>query len=158
MRKATLENKSIITEILMESIKNDPHMFWLTEESRQPNKLKVVIGFIVDEALRKGNVYLNDDHTAIALWCSEKKEKLSFNNLFRNLSFPFKVGIKATISITMKDRMCYNQNPKTGKFPFIYDWRVARKSRKRTRQRLNHPIIDESAKKSIPVYLETANP
>ena len=73
MRIATLADVDLIKNILLVSFRNDSHVTWLVEESKNKFKLKVLIDYVVHQTLRRGEIYLNDDNNAVALWDSGRK-------------------------------------------------------------------------------------
>lgn len=159
MQRAGLDDKATVLKILLKSFKNDPYMNWLLKESNRRDKHKVIIEFVVDETFRKGEIYLSDDYRATALWNSEKKEKISFNYIWRNLSFLFKFGIKATVSIIKKDKFTHDQYPKESAFYHLFLIGVLPEVQgKGLASELINPMIENKIKNSIPLYLETANP
>jgi hypothetical protein len=89
MRTATLTDVDLIKRILVVSFKNDPHLTWLLEESKNNFKLNVLIDYVVHQTLRRGDIYLTDDNNAVALWDFERNEKMSFHYIWRNLSLSY---------------------------------------------------------------------
>ena len=79
MRTATLADVDLIKSILLVSFKNDPHLTWLLEESKNKSKFNVLIDYVVHQTLRRGDIYLTDDDNAVALWGVERNEKISFH-------------------------------------------------------------------------------
>jgi hypothetical protein len=53
MRTATLADVDLIKSILLASFKNDPHLTWLLEESKNKFKLNVLIDYAVHQTLRR---------------------------------------------------------------------------------------------------------
>jgi len=113
LRKAEHKDKAIVTNILAVSFKNDPQVNWYLEESRNRNKLNILVDYVFEETIRKGEIYLSEDNMAAALWNSAKKEKFSLNYIYRNLSFLFRIGIKSTIRILKMINLTYCQFPLT---------------------------------------------
>lgn len=159
MRKAGHEDKDIVVNILSKSFKNDPHINWLLEESKSQNKLKIIMEYVFEESFGKGEIYLNDDNTATALWNFEKKERFSLQYILRNFSFLFRIGLKTTIKILKIDRLTYNQYPKNKKYCQLYLIGVLPEEQgKGLASVLMNPMIENMVEKSIPLHLETANP
>lgn len=159
MRKAGYNDKSIVVNILSRSFQQDPHINWLLEQSKSRNKLKIIMEYVFEESLGKGSVYLSDDEMATALWNSEKKEKISFRYIIRNLSFLIKIGIKSTIRILKTDKLTYSQYPKTEKYCQLYLIGVLPEAQgKGEASQLINPMIERMGKESIAIHLETANP
>ena len=158
MRKAEFNDKNIVTNILALSFKNDPQVNWLLEESGNRNKLNILIDYVFEETIRKGEIYISEDNMATALWNSGKKENFSFNYILRNLSFLFRIGIKSTIRILKMNKLTYSQYPKNGRYFHLYLIGVLPESQgKGLASSLMNPILAEKRDNEIPVYLETAN-
>ena len=159
MEKASYADKGIVVNILSKSFINDPHINWLLEESKNKNKLKIIMGYVFEESLARGTVYLNDDNTAVALWNTEKKEKVSLQYIVRNLSFLFRAGLKTTKRCLEADKLIYAQYPKNSRYCQLYLVGVLPEYQgKGLASTLMNLMIEEMEKKSIPMHLETANP
>ena len=142
----------------MESFKNDPHVNWLLEKSKNQNKLKILIDYAFEETFERGEIYLSDDKTATALWNFEKKEKITFGYITRNLSFLIRIGIKATVRILKMDKVVHSNYPKTGEYIQLYFIGVLPESRgKGLASELMNPMLDKFTNKSVPIFLETGN-
>ena len=159
MRKAEHKDKTIITNILAVSFKNDPQVNWYLEESRNRNKLNILIDYVFEETIRKGEIYISEDNMATALWNSEKEEIISLNYIFRNLSFLFRIGIKSTIRILKMNKLIYSQYPKNGSYFHLHLIGVLPEAQgKGLASSLMNPTLAKKKGNKIPVYLETANP
>lgn len=159
MKKAGPADRAIVVEILAASFKSDPHVNWLLEESQHPDKLKILIEYVVDETFSKGEIYLADDHTAAALWDSEEKEKVSLRSIARNWSFLFRIGWKATKRNIETGALIHDQYPKSGPYGHLYLIGVLPERQGQGRgSALMDPMIESMGKRSIPIYVETANP
>ena len=158
LRKAEYKDKAVVTNILEVSFKNDPQVNWYLEESRNRNKLNILIDYVFEETIRKGEIYLSEDNMAAALWNSDKKEKFSLNYIFRNLSFLFRIGIKSTIRILKMNNLAYSQYPKNRSYSHLHLIGVLPEAQgKGLASSLMNPILAEKKANKIPVYLETAN-
>jgi ribosomal protein S18 acetylase RimI-like enzyme len=157
MRKATLEDKNIVVNILAKSFINDPHVNWLIEKSRNKNKMKIIMEYVFEESLGRGSVYLNDDNTATALWNTEKQEKVTFRYIKRNLSFLFRVGLKATTRILKADKLVYSKYP--DKYCQLYLIGVLPEEHgKGLASEMMNPMIEKMKNSAVPLHLETENP
>lgn len=158
MRKAEYKDKAIVTNILEVSFKNDPQVNWYLEESRNRNKLNILIDYVFEETIRKGEIYISEDNMAAALWNSEKKEEFSLNYILRNLSFLFRIGLKSTIRILKMLKLTYSQYPKNRSYSHLHLIGVMPEAQgKGLASSLMNPILAEKKVNKIPVYLETAN-
>jgi ribosomal protein S18 acetylase RimI-like enzyme len=159
MRIATLADVDLIKNILLVSFKNDPHVNWLLEESKNKSKLNILIDYVVHQTLRKGEIYLSDDNNAVALWDFERNEKLSFHYIWRNLAFLIQIGIKSVVRIVKSEAYVHNNFRKYPRFCHLYMIGVLPEAQgKGLASALMNPMIQSMKEKSIPLFLETANP
>ena len=158
MRIATLADLDLIKNILLVSFKNDPHVTWLLEESKNKSKLKVLIDYVVHQTLRRGEIYLSDDNNAVALWDFERNERMSFHYIWRNLAFLIRIGIKSVVRIVKSEAQVHNNFDKYPRYCHLYMIGVLPEEQgKGLASALMNPMIRRMKEKSIPVFLETAN-
>jgi GNAT superfamily N-acetyltransferase len=159
LRKAEYSDEDVVVNILCKSFENDPHLNWMLEKSKYPDKLKAIMTYTFQQTMKIGNIYLTDDETATAMWTSEKNEKFSFEFIKRNLKFLFQVGIQTVVRILTNESFTHKQYPKGEKYYHLYIIGVLPESQgKGYANLLMNPILYEMEERSIPVYLETANP
>jgi GNAT superfamily N-acetyltransferase len=159
LRKAEYSDEEVVVNILCKSFENDPHLNWMLEKSKYPDKLKAIMTYTFQQTMKIGNIYLTDDETATAMWTSEKNEKFSFEFIKRNLKFLFQVGIQTVVRILTNESFTHKQYPKGEKYYHLYIIGVLPESQgKGYANLLMNPILYEMEERSIPVYLETANP
>ena len=158
MRRATLADVDRIKKILLVSFKNDPHVTWLLEESKSKFKLKVLIDYVVDQTIRRGEMYLSDDNNAVALWDFERSERMSFHYIWRNLAFLIQIGIKSVVRIVKSEAQVHNNFREYPRYCHLYMIGVLPEAQgKGLASTLMNPMIQRMKEKSIPVFLETAN-
>lgn len=158
LRKAGYADEAVVVNILCKSFENDPHIIWMLEKSSYPDKLKAIMTYTFHQTMKIGTIYLTEDETATAMWTSEKKEKLSFEFLHRNLKFLFQVGVKTVVRILTNESFTHKQYPRGEKYYHLYIIGVLPESQgKGYANLLLNPVLYEMEEKSIPVYLETAN-
>jgi hypothetical protein len=114
MRRATMADVDLIKSVLLLSFKNDPHLTWLLEESKNKFKLTILIDYVVHQTLRRGEIYLTDDNKAVALWDCEQNEKMSFHYIWRNIAFLIQIPAHSTAEFRVKHMMIANVK---GPFP-----------------------------------------
>ena len=159
MRIGTPADVDLIKNILLVSFKNDPHVNWLLEESKNNFKLNILIDYVVHQTLRKGEIYLSDDDNAVALWDFERNEKLSFHCIWRNLAFLIQIGIKSVVRIVKSEAHVHNNFRKYPRYCHLYMIGVLPEAQgKGLASALMNSMIQKMKEKSIPLFLETANP
>jgi ribosomal protein S18 acetylase RimI-like enzyme len=158
MRTATLADVALIKNILLVSFKNDPHLNSLLEESKNQRKLTILIECVVDQTFRRGEIYLSDDNSAVALWDFEGNEKISLHYLWRSLAFLIRIGIKSVIRIVKSEAHIHNNFRKYSRYCHLYMIGVLPEAQgKGLASTLMNPMLQRMKEKSIPVFLETAN-
>ena len=158
MRVATSADVDLVKNILLVSFKNDPHVNWLLEESKNKFKLTVLIDYVVHQTLRKGEIYLSDDNNAVALWDFERNEKMSFHYIWRNSAFLIQIGIKPVVRIVKSEAHVHNNFRKYARYCHLYMIGVLPEAQgKGLASALMNPMIQSMKEKSIPIFLETAN-
>lgn len=159
MRLATLADVNRINHILLVSFKNDPHVNWLLEESRSQRKLNILIQYVVDQTLRRGEIYLSDSNDAVALWDFEQNEKMSLHYIYRDLAFLMQIGIKPVIRILKSEGFVHKNFSRFPRFCHLYMIGVLPEAQgKGLASALMNPMIQRMKELSIPLFLETANP
>jgi ribosomal protein S18 acetylase RimI-like enzyme len=159
MRKAGSADKIIVLEILIKSFRNDPLINFLLEKSKNRQRLNVFMEFLYEESFNKGEIYINDENTAVALWSTSKSENVSIRFILRNLTFLVNFGWKGTLRVLHLSRKIYQFQPENGNFAHLYTIGVLPEGKGRgyVRQMIN--FMNEKLKNSSAVlYLETSCP
>lgn len=158
MRRAKLEDKNVVVDILTKSFKNDPHINFLLEKSKSKNKLRIIMEYIFEESFSKGEIYLNDENTAAALWNTTKKEKLTWKSVCRNVSLFFKIGFESAIRILRVDKLVDKYHSGTSKYAHLCTIGVLPESHGKgyVKQLINF-MIDKMKINNAVLYLETAS-
>jgi ribosomal protein S18 acetylase RimI-like enzyme len=158
MKKATLADVDLVRNILLVTFKNDPHVNFLLEESKNQRKLNILIDYVVDQTFRQGEIYLSDDNNGVALWDSERNEKMSLHYIWRNLAFLIRIGIKSVIRIVKSEAHIHKNFRKYPRYCHLYMIGVLPEAQgKGSASTLMNPMLQRMKEKSIPVFLETAN-
>jgi len=158
MKKAKLEDKKTVVNILTKSFKDDPHINFLLEKSKNKNKMRIIMEYVFEESYNKGEIYLNEDNTAVALWNTDTKERISWKYIYRNLSFLIQIGVESTIRILKTDKLVNMCHPQIGRFAHLYTIGVLPESQgKGNARKLINYMIDKMSQTQTTLYLETAN-
>lgn len=158
MKRAGLKDKNVVVEIMTRSFQNDPYFGYLLEKSKNKNKFRIIMEYIFEESFNKGEIYLSDDNTATALWKVRNKEKLTWNYIYRKLSFIFKIGFQSTYRILRMDKLVNQYHPRMGKYAHLNLIGVLPESRGKgyMRELINY-MVEKSKSNNTALYLETAN-
>lgn len=158
MRRAKFEDKNVVVDILTKSFKNDPHINFLIGKSKSKNKLRVIMEYIFEESFSKGEIYINDENTAAALWNTTTKEKFTWRFICRNLSFLFKIGLESAVRILKADKLVEKYHSNVHKFAHLYTIGVLPESKgKGYARELIKFMIDKMRTSNAVLYLETTN-
>lgn len=158
MRKANFKDKIIVTNILVKSFQNDPHVSWLLEKCKNKNKLKILMNYVFDETIRRGEIYLTHDNAAVALWDSEQKERITLHFILRNFSFLLRIGLSSVMRILKSEGKVHKNFRKHKKYFHLFLISVMPESQGQgLASLLMNPILQEKTENGIPVFLETAN-
>ncbi len=159
IRLVNISEKDIVVKIIMEAFKNDPHMNWLIEKSKNEDKLQIVSTYVVEETFNKGEIYLTKDNLGAALWYSKKKERLTFEYLKRNISFLFTMGITTVFRALKMANNSHSHFPKVGDFCYLYIIGVLPDGQGQgLASKLMNPVLEKCRNEKVPAFLETANP
>ena len=158
MKRAKFEDKNVVVDILTKSFKNDPHINFLLEKSKNKNKLRIIMEYVFEESYNKGEIYLNEDNTAVALWNTSKKERFNWKFIYRNLSFLWQIGVESTVRILKTDKLVHMRHPRMGRFAHLYTIGVLPDSQGKgyARMLINFMVQKMNTTKTS-MYLETAN-
>ncbi len=158
IRKAAHKEKATVSGILEQAFEKDPHVNWLLEKSNNPQKLRILTDYLFDETIRKGEIYINEDNSAVILFNSNKKEKISVHYAHRNASFLFKIGIRAVARILKMENRVNKIYPKDSPYSHLLMIAVSSEARgKGLASTMMNPFLTKMNEQNIPVYLETAN-
>lgn len=158
MRRAKFEDKNVVVDILTKSVKNDPHINFLLEKSKSKNKLRIIMEYVFEESFNKGEIYLNDENTAAALWNTTKKGKFTWKSICRYVSLLFKIGLESTIRVFKADNLIEKYHSGASKFAHLCTIGVLPESRgKGYVKKLIDGMIDKMRMANGVLYLETAD-
>jgi len=158
MKRAKFEDKNVVVEILTKSFKSDPHINFLLEKSKNKNKLRIIMEYVFEESFNKGEIYLNEENTAVALWNTSKNEKFNWRFIYRNLSFLWQIGVESTVRILKTDKLVNMCHPRAGRFAHLYTIGVLPESQgKGYARKLINCMVEKLSSTQTTLYLETAN-
>jgi hypothetical protein len=156
MKRANLEDKKLVVGILTDAYRNDPHVNYLLEKSRNKNKLRIVMEYIFDLSYNKGEIYLNEDETAVALWDTSRKNKFSFKKLFQEVYIALQLGIDTTLRILKMNQLLEMNLPRKGEFARLYTLGVSNKGKgKGYAKKMIDFMAEKMSKTKATLYVDT---
>lgn len=158
MRKADKNDKPLVLDILNQSFVNEPSLGWMLSPSRHKQKLALMLDYIFEETLSKGEIYITNDNMGTALWFSHQKEKMSWAYIKRTVSLVCKIGVISTIRSLRVNSFTFGCFPKTDFF-YLYMLGVKPQAQgKGLASVLMNPVLEIKKKEGLPVFLQTATP
>lgn len=158
IRRVTMADKSIVTEILARCFAEDPHVCWLLQECENPSKMSILMSYVFEETLRKGEIYINDEHTAVSLWDSERQGKITFHFFYSHISLLLKIGPRSIMRMLRMEGKVHKLYPKKTPYYHLYLLAVApERQGLGLASKMLKPVLEEKSQQGIPAFLETAN-
>ncbi len=158
LRLAKRNDFQIIHKILTTSFQADPHVNWLLESSTHKNKLSILVSYVIEEYFSHGHIYITDDDLGVAIWKTNKKEKFSFGQLKRDVSFLINMGIKCVIRNLKSLRDTNKHFPNDRDYYYLCMIGVHPQAQGNgLASKLMKPVIDMCNKLQTPIFLETGN-
>lgn len=158
IKSASAKDEEIIHSILSASFTNEQYMAYLLEHSKNPKKLNILIRYIIQQTLAKGDVYLTNDNKGVALWLTQKKEAFTWRFIRRNINIYRQLGIRTIVRLLKMEHTSHKRFP--SKSPFMYLYMIGVKPEKQ-RQGYAGALLDAGLANAValtcPVFLETAS-
>jgi len=157
-RRADATDKPVVLDILNQSFATEPSLNWMLSKSRNKRKLALMLDYIFEETLAKGEIYITNDCMATAMWFSQEREKVTLAYIKRTVSLILKIGLISTIRSLRVNAFTFSQFPKTDFF-YLYMLGVKPQAQgKGLASILLNSVLDSKKKEGLPVYLQTATP
>jgi len=158
IRKATLNDRMLLVNIIATSFEHDPCFAWMLSKSRRTDKINILSEYLVDETLCKGEAYITSDNLGAALWHTANKEPVSINYIKRNLGFLWKIGPASVVKCLKVSHHKERHFPLKRFYRYLACIGVLPQGRgKGLANNLILPILEQSSREDTPVFLETAN-
>lgn len=156
MKQAALNDKNLVVGILTDAYQNDPHINYLLEKSRNKNKMRIAMEYIFDVSYATGEIYLNEDKTAVALWDTKRKPKSLLSGIFLRIGLTIQLGFETTMRILKLNQILEMNLPKGKKIARLYTLAISRKGRgKGYTKKLIDFMVDKMTGSKTPVYIDT---
>jgi ribosomal protein S18 acetylase RimI-like enzyme len=118
---ANQEDKKRVIEILINSFQNDPHTLWLVgEEPQKAKRMKQMMAYAFEYCMVNGEIHLNHDKSAVALWKKPNSSKMSFGLMVESIKFLIAFGLKRMKKIGKMEQDLSEKYPE--KSEYVYLW------------------------------------
>jgi ribosomal protein S18 acetylase RimI-like enzyme len=118
---ANQTDKKRVIEILTNSFENDPHLCWLVgEEPNKAKRMKQMMAYAFEYCMLNGEIHLNHDKSAVALWKKPNSSKMSFGLMIESIKFLIAFGLKRMKIIGKMEQDLSIKYP--DKNDYIYLW------------------------------------
>jgi GNAT superfamily N-acetyltransferase len=155
LRLANTDDKKLVVDILTKSFKCEPHTNWLIENSTNQDKMTILMEYVFDETIQKGEIYISDDSVAVALWDFERVEKYSLSRIRRDIVFLKALGLNTINRCTETEGKIRKNYPR--KYCHLYLLGVLPEYQgKGYSSTLMNYMIEKMKINNVPIYLETA--
>jgi ribosomal protein S18 acetylase RimI-like enzyme len=158
MKEASLEDKSLIVDILTRSFENNQSINYLIpQDSRRKERIRNLMDYSFELCREAGRVLLSDDRKACALLILPERKKTTWNSLRLSLFLITKsIGFRNIPKALNREGRIAARHPKT---PYYHLWFIGVAPEHQGRGRggqLLREILEEAENQHRPVYLETS--
>ncbi|MCZ4222923.1 GNAT family N-acetyltransferase [Pedobacter rhodius] len=160
MIKATYKDRVLVTNLLAASFKeNQSIAYTIKQDGKAVKRIAALMAYAFDSCFKFGEVLLSDDRKACALVMYPHLKKGSLSTLWLDIKLIFKaVGIGGIFKVIKREGKIKEIQPK-GEMAYL--WFIGVKPALQHAgigSKLLQEIIEWTAKKQLPLYLETSTP
>lgn len=157
MKKAGIEHKSLVIDILCESFADNQSVNYITKKSSKKRAIRNLMAYSFDICLIYGEVYLSDDHKGCALVLYPDQKKVTIKTILLDIQLVLgALGLRNLIKIINREKAIKSNYPE---IPFYYLWFIGVfKGHQHTGvgSKLLLEITEEAKQQQKPIYLETS--
>jgi ribosomal protein S18 acetylase RimI-like enzyme len=158
MKKASYENKALITEILYQSFKENKSVNYIVkQDSKRENRIKSLMDYSFDVCYLFGDIYLSEDDKACALVLYPEQKKATLKSISLDIKLMLNcIGIGNIAKALNRESKIKEIQPKE---KIYYLWFIGvdpRYQGKGIGSKLMEELIKDSEEKQRPIYLETS--
>ena len=160
--KAIKENKQTVIDIIVQSMGNLPGVKWIIGDNPKnvSKRLRALADFVFETAFSRNGIILSEDKKGVAVFYKYNIRKSTLIDYWNQLKFAFKcTGVFRALEIQRREKYIKSQRPSSGEYLYFWIFSVLPSARgKGAGIELKDFILAESAKRHLPIYLETSNP
>ncbi|MEO9893292.1 GNAT family N-acetyltransferase [Aurantibacter sp.] len=162
MIRAEHKDKKLIVDILVEAFEpldeDNAINFVLKQDDKRVERMRILMGYLFDKAMRTGEVFLSDNRASCLLITYAHKDKFSFSGLLSSLKLAFKgIGIMRVGKVLKRQNIIKRNYPK-GKYirPMIFAVKNEYKGTT-TAAKLIMQVFSDFKDNTLPVIVDTAS-
>ncbi|MDD3077848.1 MAG: hypothetical protein PHH37_01930 [Paludibacter sp.] len=155
MKKARLEDKNLVVDILTDAYHSNPQVDFLLKKTINKSKLRTAMEYIFDLAFHGGEIYLNEDNTAVALWDTSNKRKFSFRQFFQEIKLTLQLGFDSTIRVLRLNKIFETSIPEKQNFARLYAIAVKPEGKGYTKKLIDY-MSEKMSQTKATLFLDTS--
>lgn len=158
MMKATLEDKSLIVNILAKSFATNKSVGYLiNQEGNKMRRIQLLMKYSFDVCLQWGDIFLSDNKQGCALILYPEKKRTNFQSIFWDLKLAlFSIGLINIAKALRRENEIRKRHPTV---PFAYLWFIGVDPVLQgagVGSSLLEEVIEHSIERNRSVFLETS--
>lgn len=160
MRKATILDEKLVTEIIANSFNTNPSVCSVIRKKNKNRSIRALAKFAFHYSLRRDGVYISSDKTGVALCYRYNAKKESVGDYILQAKLLLSaLNIRYVPSLLKREAFIKSKRPKNGDYLYFWMYGVTNEGRGKTAAReLKNHIFAESEEKKLPIYVETSVP
>lgn len=162
MIRANVKDRKLVVDILVEAFEpldgDNSINFVVKQDDRRIKRMRMLMGYLFDKAIRFGEVFLSDNRASCLLIVYAHKERFTFNGLMSTLRLAVKcIGIERVVKVLKRQWVVKRNYPKTEHIrPIIFAVKNELKGGV-TAPRLIMQVFEEFKGNKLPVIVDTTS-
>ncbi|MFD2962488.1 MULTISPECIES: GNAT family N-acetyltransferase [Olivibacter] len=158
MIKATYNDKQLAVDILADAFKENKSVNYIVkQDAKKDKRIRDLMAYSYDVCYFSGDIFFNDDKTAVALVSYPDKQKMTLKRIFLDLGLVFKtIGLTRAMKALNRESSIKKNSP-TKEIYYLWFIGVSQENQgKRKGTQLLKELIEHSETLNRKVYLETS--
>lgn len=157
MIRASDQDRALVVSILTSAFKENKSVNYLIKQTRKERRLAYLMAYSFDLCLRFGEVFLNDDKTAVALVLYPDRKRVTLQTLLLDIKLVFRaIGVRNMVKALKRETKIKAGYPSKA---IYYLWFIgvdSTEQRKGKGSKMLSFVVKEAKKQGKPIYLETS--
>ena len=158
MKKAELNDKALVVDLLARSFDENPSVNYIVhQDDKRKARIKALMAYSFDVCFLFGNIWLADDMKACALILYPDQKRTTLKAIWLDIKLIFRAICLSGISKTMKRESQIKK--KQLQVPMAYLWFIGVSplyQHKGLGSKLLQQVLDEARRINRPIFLETS--